>query len=210
MKKRTLQILLICITGFYCFYSRPARSEESAPLKLWYISPANNWNEALPIGNGHLGAMVFGGTEEERLQLNENTLYSGEPSTAYKDVSITSTYPEILTLIKENRQDEAGELVRKHWLGRLHQNYQPMADLYIRNRVSGTVEAYNRELDLEEAVVRISYRQNGVRYQREILASTPDRVIAVRLTADKKKSICFSARFESVHPTAEQTSSADR
>ena len=210
MKKRTIQTLLICITGVYCFYSRPAKSEESASLKLWYRTPANNWNEALPVGNGHLGAMVFGGVEEDCLQLNENTLYSGEPTSVYKKVSIASTYPEILALIKDHRQDEAGELVRKHWLGRLHQNYQPMANLYIRNRMSGTVKDYNRELDLEDAVVRTSYKQNGIYYQREILASNPDRVIAVRLTADKKKSISFSVRFGSVHPTAKQRSAIDR
>lgn len=209
MKKRTLQSLLICITGLYCLYSQPVRSEESVPLKLWYASPANNWNEALPVGNGHLGGMVFGGVEEERVQLNENTLYSGEPSTSYKKVSIRSSYPEVLTLINNGRQDEAGELVRKHWLGRLHQNYQPMADLYIRNGISGEIEAYNRELDLEDAIVRISYRQNGVRYQREILASNPDRVIVIRLTADRKKSISFSARFESVHPTAKRIFAAE-
>lgn len=185
----------------FAFFIRPC---VSAPMKLWYTTPAANWNEALPIGNGHLGAMIFGAVDEEHLQLNENTLYSGEPSTAYEKVTIAPTYKKITELIRNNKQQEAEDLVRKNWLGRLHQNYQPLADLFIRTKNTGTVSDYYRELNLDESVVRVSYKQNGINFSREIFASNPDRVIVLCLTADKKKSINFSAYFTSEHPTAIQ------
>lgn len=175
---------------------------ETTPLRLWYTSPAANWNEALPVGNGRLGAMVFGGTDEEHLQLNENTLYSGEPSTAYKQVDIRPAYDEVVGLLRAGRPAEAGELVRRQWLGRLHQNYQPLGDLRIRMKQAGEATDYERELSLDESAVRVSYTRGGVRFRREVLASYPDQVIAIRLTADKKKSISLSAALSSVHPTA--------
>lgn len=188
----------------YCFVIfSVSRLQADAPASvLWYTSPAANWNEALPVGNGRLGAMLFGAPGEEHLQLNENTLYSGEPSTTYKAVSIRGTYEEITRLLREGREDEAQELVRKNWLGRLHQNYQPLGDLYIRMFTHGEVTDYTRELSLDESVARVAYTCNGVRYEREVIASYPDQVIAVRLTAGKKGALSLSARMASVHPTA--------
>lgn len=203
MGKHFFQTVFIVL---FVFFIHPC---VSAPMKLWYTTPAANWNEALPIGNGHLGAMVFGTVDEEHLQLNENTLYSGEPATAYEKVTIASTYTQITELIRNNKQKAAEELVRKNWLGRLHQNYQPLADLYIRNKNKGDVSGYYRELNLDESMVCISYKQNGVNYTREIIASNPDRVIVLRLAADKKKSINFLAGFTSEHPTAIQGMASD-
>lgn len=196
MEKHRLTFLMIVCFLLVVTYAK------STPYKLWYTSPAANWNEALPVGNGHLGAMVFGGVEEEHLQLNENTLYSGEPSTAYKNVTIDSTYNQIVSLIRSGKQPEAEELVRKHWLGRLHQNYQPLADLFIQNGVSGHISDYKRELDLDQSVMRVSYSQNGVAYKRELIASNPDRIIAWRQTANKRGTITLDVHFTSAHPTA--------
>lgn len=93
-----------------------------APLTLWYDKPAQNWDEALPIGNGRAGAMVFGGVEKEQLQLNENTLYSGEPSVVFKDVKITpEMFDKVVGLMKAGKYKTASDLVCKNWLGRLHQ-----------------------------------------------------------------------------------------
>lgn len=192
-----LLFLYTCILLFGCF-----TGGQSVPLRLWYTTPAANWNEALPVGNGRLGAMVFGGVEEEHLQLNENTLYSGEPSTAYKEVDIRPTYDEITALLRNGREAEAQELVRKNWLGRLHQNYQPLGDLYIRSFAHGDVSDYERELSLDESATRVSYSCNGVRYKREVIASYPDQVIAIRFSADRGGAISLSARMTSVHPTA--------
>ena len=97
-------------------------------LSLWYNKPAANWNEALPLGNGRLGAMVYGDALNETIKLNDNTLYSGEPATVWKVHDITPTYDKVVGLLLEGKYAEANELVQYHWLGRLHENYQPLAD----------------------------------------------------------------------------------
>lgn len=181
-----------------------AAKPERSDLKLWYNSPASDWNGAMPIGNGFTGAMVFGGVEREQLQLNEVTLYSGEPLTAYKKVDISQTYEQITDLLRRESYQEAEELVRKNWLGRLHQNYQPLGDLWIENNQKGEYTDYYRELDLEKSMVKISYRQNGARFTREVFASNPDRVIVVKITADKAAAIDLTVFLSSVHPTAKQ------
>ena len=180
----------------------PAADEN---LVLRYDEPSGKWTDALPIGNGRLGAMVFGGVETERLQLNEDTLYSGEPSTAWKGTRIRPTFDEVMSLMKEGRTLEAQEIVRRDWLGALHQCYQPMTDLYLDNLVKGEVSGYLRTLDVSKAVSRVSYTQNGVAYKREVIASNPDDAIVLRLSADKKGSISFKARFGSQHPNAVQS-----
>ena len=111
---------------------------QKKPLVLWYDSPARNWDEALPIGNGRSGAMIFGRTDNEQLQLNENTLYSGEPSVVFKDVKITpEMFDKVVGLMKAGKYTEASDLVCKNWLGRLHQYYQPFGDLHIQNNKQG-------------------------------------------------------------------------
>lgn len=180
----------------------PVRMSGENGWTLWYTQPASNWNEALPVGNGHLGAMVFGGVDEEVLALNDNTLYSGEPSTSWKNVRITDTYAQVLDSLRAGRFAYATGFVRKHWLGRLHQNYQPLGEWNIRNHAAGEVEGYRRELDLEEAVVRVSYRQDGVRYIREVFASHPDDVIVMRWKADRKNALDVTVSLKTVHPDA--------
>lgn len=178
---------------------------ETDSLRLWYTSPAATWNDALPVGNGRLGAMIFGGVSEEYLQLNENTLYSGEPSTAYKDVDIRPDYEKVVELLRNEHHAEAGEIVRKKWLGRLHQNYQPLGGLHIKQEAPDSVYDYMRELSLDESVARVAYTAHGIRFQREVIASYPDQVIAVRFTAARKGSISLETSLSSIHPTASST-----
>ncbi|MBC7744428.1 MAG: glycoside hydrolase family 95 protein [Flavobacterium sp.] len=172
---------------------------------LWYTKPAENWNEALPIGNGFMGAMIFGGGAKEHLQINENTLYSGEPSTVYKNVDIIPTYDKVVSLLRNEQNLEAEKELRKSWLGRLHQNYEPLGDLYLEFEANGKITDYRRELDIENSVARVSYTQNGVRYKREIFASNPAKVIIIKLTASKPGALNFKANFSSVHPTVNQS-----
>lgn len=190
-----IQILLILIL-FSC------KNESIKELKLWYNQPAKNWNEALPIGNGRMGAMVFGGINQERLQLNENTLYSGEPSQSYKGVNITNDTEHVLDLLNQGKNDEADDYILKNWLGRLHANYQPMADLYFDIEHPGEVTAYRRELDITNSVLRVSYQADGIFYSREFFASHPDSVIVIRFKASKPV-MNFSASFTSEHPTGQ-------
>ena len=168
-------------------------------LELWYTQPASNWVQALPIGNGRIGAMVYGGITEEHLQLNENTLYSGEPSQTYKRINVADGLEHVVNLLKNGKNAEADEYVRKNWLGRLHANYQPLGDLYFKMKQPVTVSAYHRELDLNNSMVRISYTADGVDFTREMFASHPDSVIVIRFTASKPV-LDIEATFTSVHP----------
>ena len=175
---------------------------QSEPLKLWYDKPAEKWTEALPIGNGRQGAMIFGNPLNEHFQLNENTLYSGEPSSTYKNVNIQSDLPLVIKMLEEEKYVEADKYVTENWLGRLHQNYQPFGDLYLnfegdKNKVTGL----RRELNIENSIATVSYKMNGVKFTREVFASFPYQLIVMRITADKKASVSFKINFSSVHPT---------
>ncbi|MEJ7767673.1 MAG: glycoside hydrolase N-terminal domain-containing protein, partial [Chitinophagaceae bacterium] len=171
-------------------------------LILHYTEPANNWNEALPLGNGRMGAMIFGGVEAEHLQLNENTFYSGEPSQNYKNVKIAGEFNKVIELLGKGENAEADELIRKKWLGRLHANYQPVADLFFKAGAVKRVTNYRRELDISNAVLRITYQADGVNFTREMFASHPDSVIVVKFSATKPV-LDITASFTSIHPTAQ-------
>jgi alpha-L-fucosidase 2 len=181
------------------------REEEERPtLSLRYTQPARQWVEALPVGNGHLGAMVFGKTDGERLQLNDNTLYSGEPDIPWNGLDIRDSYDRVVRMLREEQYVEAGDFLRKNWLGRLHQNYQPLGDWLLYNNRPGEVCDYIREPDISNALLRVRYRQDGTRYTREIFASHPDDVIVVRLRSDRKDGLDITTALSSVHPTATQ------
>ena len=171
-------------------------------LTLWYYKPAANWNEALPIGNGRLGAMVFGKTGEEIFQLNDNTIYSGEPASAWKELDITTTYDEVVEMLRNEQYAEATDFLLKNWMGRLHQNYQPLGEWHIDSNDEGDVTDYLRELDIANSIMRISYKKNGVSYTREIFASHPDDAIIVRLRSNVKDGLDLTTYLSSVHPTA--------
>lgn len=176
-------------------------SAQSGSLKLWYDKPAEKWTEALPVGNGRQGAMIFGNPLNEHLQLNENTLYSGEPSSTFKNVNIQNDLPLVIKMLEEEKYVEADKYVTDHWLGRLHQCYQPFGDLYLKfegdkNKITG----FRRELDIENSISTVSFKIDGVKFTREVFASFPDQLIVMRISADKKASVSFTAEFKSVHP----------
>ncbi len=202
--------VLFSLLLFFCCLAC-AETQKKEMLVLWYNEPSENWNEALPIGNGRAGAMVFGGVDKEQLQLNENTLYSGEPSTTFKDIKVTpEMFDKVVGLMKAEKYDQASDLVCKHWLGRLHQYYQPFGDLFIENNKAGEVSGYKRELNISEAVTRTVFEQNGVQYEREVFASHPDDVIILHMKSSTPDGLDLSLNFTSPHPTAKQSESADR
>ena len=172
MKKRNL--LLFC-SVLSLIFSACGEGRKEPPPTLWYNRPASGWYEALPIGNGHLGAMVYGKTDDELLQLNDNTLYSGEPSTAWKDMDITTTYDEAVAMLREEKYAEATDFLLKNWLGRLHQNYQPLGDWHIRNNSEGEITGYKRELDIANAVLRIGYAKRRGLHARDFCIASGRR-----------------------------------
>ena len=180
------------------------------PLALWYTQPAKEWLEALPIGNGRLGAMVFGGVERERLQLNEGTLWAGGPHD-YDNPEAFAALPEIRRLVFAREWSKAQDLVNQHFLGRPggQMPYQILGNLTLAFTDSENVSDYRRELDLHTAINRTTYRVNGVRYTREVLASAVDQVIAIRLTADQPGKISFTAAFDSPQKSSTATAGKD-
>lgn len=205
-----MKLNLLPLIGLCFLLSCQQEIKES--LILWYDEPAANWNEALPIGNGHSGAMIFGDVYRELLQLNENTLYSGEPSVIFKDITISpESFDRVVSLLKEEKFAEAYEnVVAKQWLGRLPQYYQPFGDLYIENNKEGEFSNYRRELNISESVARTVFLQNGASYTREIFASHPDNVIVIKLTSNQPAGIDITVRFDGSHPTASQSARNNR
>ena len=151
-------------------------------LRLWYDRPAAVWTEALPIGNGQMGGMVFGGPAEERIGLNETTLWAGGPRD-WNNPGALGVLPEVRRLSAEGRYAEADQLSKK-MQGPFTESFLPLGDLYIKSSGGLLYSDYHRELDLNTAVASVRYRAWGVNYRREIFASAPDKVIAIRLTAD--------------------------
>ncbi|MFB9057342.1 glycoside hydrolase N-terminal domain-containing protein [Mariniflexile ostreae] len=201
-RNRVFKFYLILIISLFvgCNEFTPDAERVDTALILKYATPAETWTEALPIGNGRQGAMVYGGALTEQIQLNENTLYSGEPSSTYKGTDVRPTYKSVMALIASEKYAEAEKIMANNWLGRLHQSYQPFGNLYFHFE-GDSVSHYERSLDIGKSISAVRYNTQGVHYKREILASYPDSVIAMRISADKKKSISFKTFLKSVHPT---------
>ncbi len=171
----------------------PAKAEE---LKLWYKQPARIWVEALPLGNSKMGVMVYGGTEVERLQLNEETMWGGSPYRNDNPEALQAL-PEVRKLIFENRNAEAQQLInRTFFTARNGMPYQTIGSLLIEQPGHAEATRYSRELDLNRAVATTRYTVDGVTYQREVFASLADKVVRVHLTADRPGALSFTLRYE--------------
>ena len=188
--KRAILALLLCA-------SLPLVARGLSPDQanlLWYRQPASLWTEALPIGNGRLGAMVFGGIPSERLQLNEDTIWAGEKRDRNNPEG-AKNLAEVRRLLFAGKPKEAEELAEKTMIAipKRMPPYQPLGNLLIR--FSGQPEAseYRRELDLDSGIIRITYRSGDAHFSREVFSSAVDQVIVVRLTCDKPAHISFAA-----------------
>jgi alpha-L-fucosidase 2 len=201
------------VFGLFACNVSPKREHQ---LRLWYDKPANasvadkqegwesdaEWLKALPVGNGFLGAMVFGDVNQERLQLNEKTLWSGSPDDNNNPEAFASL-GKIRQLLFEGKYKEANELTNKTQIckgvGSGQGNgvnvpfgcFQTLGDLRLDFGKTAAYDNYHRELDLNQGIVKVSYTQNGITFQREVLASYPDRVLVMRLTANKKGALSF-------------------
>ncbi len=162
------------------------------PLALWYRKPATRWTEASVIGNGRLGGMVWGGVGRERIDLNEDTLWSGEP---YDNINTNGlkALPVIRQLLREGKNHEAQQLVEREMNGKFNQDYLPLGNLTLEFPATKEVSDYRRELDLNEAVARVQFIREGVHFTREIFASQPAQAIVVRLAADRPGKVSFTA-----------------
>ena len=169
-------------------------------LTLWYDKPASVWSEALPLGNGLMGAMIFGDPLKEHIQLNEGTLYSGDPKGTFKNINVRKDFRSVSELLKAKKYQEAQAVIAKEWLGRNHQLYQPMGDLWIEvDHQNGTVSDYKRRLDLSSATAHTQYKVGNTTYKRTYFANYPDRVIVVKITAEGGGKINGTVHFSTPH-----------
>jgi alpha-L-fucosidase 2 len=188
---------------------RQAKADDLSPsTTLWYTRPATSWPEALPLGNGRLGAMVFGGLAEERLQVNEDSLWTGSPH-EYQHEGAAKHLPELRRLLAEGKQKEAEALATKEFMSLpLNQEaYQPCGDVLIALPGHDKATAYRRELDLDSAVARVRYESGGTVFTRETFSSHPDQVIVQRLTAGAPGRIDGVVRLASPHGSSSLRSS---
>ena len=164
--------------------------------KLWYNKPASHWLEALPIGNSHLGAMVYGGTDCEEIQLNEETFWSGSPHDNNSKESLAAL-PEVRRLIFEGKEYEASKLIDRHFVKGPHgMRFLPLGSVKLKLEHKD-ISDYRRELNLGNAIATTSYICDGVKYERTVFASQADNVIVVQLKASKKKKLEFDIDFTS-------------
>lgn len=156
---------LICVSVL--FSCTQAKEQGDKVMELYFNRPASVWAEAIPIGNGRLGGMVFGGVEEEKIQTNDDTFWSGEPRNV-QNPSAAQYLPQIRQLLLDEKTIEAQKLIDKTMLGPWNECYMPLADIVLKQK-NGNYTDYSRVLDLNRGVVKVQYKQDDVTYTREVL-----------------------------------------
>lgn len=217
--RRTVVLMTLSLGLIGCAHDQPPPSHRTsvtttAPIRppehlLWYRQPAEDWEkEALPVGNGRLGAMVFGQPAQERIQLNEDTLWSGGPRDCNNPEALDHL-EEVRRLLFEGKPQEAFRLADRYLMGkpRTLRPYQTLGDLRLSFPGHDSFTDYRRELDLEDAVVRVQYRVGGVQYTREVFSSHPDQVLVIRLTSSAPEGLTFFATL--TRPERVELSTAD-
>ena len=197
--KKALMMLAVCLT---------ALSATAQQHKLWYDKPATHWLEALPIGNSHLGAMVYGGTDSEEIQFNEETFWSGSPHHNNSEEA-KAHLQEVRDLIFAGKEMEAHEIIDQHFFKGPHgMRFLPLGSVKLSFDYQGqTVPVdYRRELSLADALCTTTYEANGIRYERTVFASQADDVIVVHLKVDKEGTLAFNLGFDSQLQAEQQVS----
>jgi alpha-L-fucosidase 2 len=192
---------LISIPAAYLAANSAASAAGSDDLKLWYEKPAGNWNEALPLGNGSTGAMIYGRVAEDQINLNADTLWSGPRPGDVDNPDARTHLGEVRRLVRLKKYAEATELCKK-MQGPYTEAYLPLGD--VRFKFDGVTQysKFRRELDLDTAIAKVTYTANGVSFTREMFVSAPDRVLVIRLAADRPGSLNFTVWLDSqLHAT---------
>jgi alpha-L-fucosidase 2 len=203
--------LAIAIVAVSFHPSALAAQPSPGPLTIWSTKPAPEWNQAYPVGNGRLGAMVFGTVNRERIQLNEESLWSGSPRDTDNPEALAAL-PEVRRLLFAGSPVEAYALAEKKMMGRPSrlQSYQTLGDLRLAFDHEGTITDYRRELDLDQGVARVTYRVNGVRFTREVFASHPAQLIVIRVSADAPSVVTASVWIDRAQDATTAISGTDR
>ena len=191
MKKLTVVALAILAAG-------AAAVAQPSPLALWYEQPADLWTDALPVGNGRIGAMVFGGTAHERIQFNESTVWTGEPHD-YAHKGASKSLQRIRELLWAGKQKEAEDLAMKEFMSDpiRQKAYQSLGDLIIETPGAEKPTNYRRSLDLDTGIATTEFTAGGITWRREVFASHPANTIVVHLTFSKPAN--FTATLKCGH-----------
>jgi len=189
---KTIVFYILCLASVF-----NVSAQNESLFKLWYTSPAKQWVEALPVGNGRLGAMVYGDPCKEVIQLNENTVWAGSPC-RNDNPDAREALPEVRKLIFEGKYKEAQDLINQKFISKISQGmpYQTVGNLKLLFPGHENYSEYYRELNIEDAVVSSHYNLTGVNYKTTVFSSFPDQVIIVRIFADKPGSVNFSATMD--------------
>jgi alpha-L-fucosidase 2 len=201
MKRILLALSLVAALSPWSVGAAADAAAAAGRLTLWFRQPARNWNEALPLGNSRLGAMVNGGTAREVIQLNADTFWAGVPHD-YSQPGASRHLPEIRRLLFAGKENEATGLADKHFMGKppFQAAFQPLGDLWLNLDLPGDTEAYRRELDLQHGLVSVRFRCGSTVFTRECFISHPDGVLVMRITASERGKISFTAGLKTIYP----------
>lgn len=196
---QTLSFIILQVLFINFCEAQDNVSSNAKEEKLWYNKPSEKWVEALPVGNGKIGAMVFGGVEEELLQLNESTLWSGGPVQTNVNPESKLYLPKIREALLKNEDYTTANELSKKMQGLYSQSYLPLGDITIKQNFNNvTPTAYYRDLNIQKAVATTRFTINGVQYTREIFTSAPDNIMMVRIFASKKGALTLDISAKSV------------
>jgi alpha-L-fucosidase 2 len=187
----------IIFAGLFILIPALLSAQHDNEQTLWYESPAANWNEALPIGNGRLGAMVFGGVEHERLQLNEESVWSGKDFD-FVNPDASKSLGEIRKLLLAGKYTEAQTLAQQSMMGnkKIPSSYQTLGDLAIQfQHPAGEITDYNRSLNLSTAIASVQYKVNQITFTREYFASAPEQALVAKFTANQSASLSLTVQL---------------
>jgi len=181
-------LMFIALTAQFC-----TKTQENN-LKLWYTKPAKVWVEALPIGNGRLGAMVYGDPISETIQLNENTVWAGQPN-RNDNTNAKKALPKIRKLIFDGKYKEAQDLANEKFISKKSQGspYETIGNLILNFPDHENYTNYYRDLNIEKAITTTKYTVNGINFTSEMFSSSPDQIMVAKISADKPGVINFSA-----------------
>lgn len=172
---------------------------QTQPLKLWYNRPANAFEESLPIGNGKLGALIYGGSDNDSIYLNDITLWTGKPVDPNEGKNSSKWIPEIRKALF-NEDYKTADSLQHYVQGHNSEYYQPLGRLNIKDNNPGKASNYYRQLSLDSSMVNLCYTRNGVKYTREYFASHPDKMIAIKLSASQKNALNCDISLTSLIP----------
>ena len=200
MKNLSSLILLFLISTLISCTTLSPEKELNPSLVLWYDKPANGWTEALPVGNGRLGAMIYGGNVTDTIQFNEETLWSGQPHD-YAHPGASEYLGKIRNLLWAGKQDEATNLANEQFMSQPfgQQCYQAFGNIFLNFPGHENAINYKRKLDLDDAISTVNYEVDGVNFSRETFSSLPDQAIVIRVESSKKGALNFTAGLNSPH-----------